>query len=680
MITKRSFFQALMGLLLCAASVSCTEDNELEKLQPNESGNWLTDIDPNQTWITSVPVRINIVGESGATVTARTVGNQKVTILGQKEMKGNGVMNIDVPQGIGTSFGLCYDDGSVQKQYCEVVLTGETKQEVDVDFVSHADNGALLTTRSVSTRAATNQSLYGNSYIPDCDYLNFGSWAWASISQALEEAKDPTIKHIAMIDYEIMSEGQLSSLGEFEAQETIYLSYLYGFTGQYSSRILGYYTYSQANFADIEYQDIAECLSLDYFNGKAKVQYQLDGKDKWYDANFDHMDADGLGLPKPTYGNAARRGDDAYNVLKVFEAYGDRISAIRGITFKLDIPAGKKFGFYLRDTGSLPASQKTQLLGLGMPEDRLPKNGMNFTNAVMNNPKEVKYRSALAIYDNFTFMGIDDNLDSGGDKDCNDVTFALSNVKGEKFRPKFTEETINSNLNSGVLEEHPDYANRPEVKDPNQQGEVTEEERKENLQAWTLCFEDGGTALDYDFNDVVLKVVPDTKKHTMSIWLLAAGGQRKTEVYYDGHYLGEVHQSFGVDSQVMVNTQDNGTKKDPVALTIDEYEWKEGYTMNNNLNLFTIKVYNPEGSAVHSIIHGGQTTNEEGKGEKIPMTLCIQGEWEWPLETVPVHTAYPEMGLWGKNVSDSNYWNWYTQSKPGHIVKNWLNSWIWWKK
>ena len=102
MITKRSFFQALMGLLLCAASVSCTEDNELEKLQPNESGNWLTDIDPNQTWITSVPVRINIVGESGATVTARTVGNQKVTILGQKEMKGNGVMNIDVPQGIGT--------------------------------------------------------------------------------------------------------------------------------------------------------------------------------------------------------------------------------------------------------------------------------------------------------------------------------------------------------------------------------------------------------------------------------------------------------------------------------------------------------------------------------------------------------------------------------------------------
>lgn len=675
MITKRSFFQALMGLLLCAASVSCTEDNELEKLQPNESGNWLIDIDPNQTWITSVPVRINIVGESGATVTARTVGNQKVTILGQKEMKGNGVMTIDVPQGIGTSFGLCYDDGSVQKQYCEVVLTGETKQEVDVDFVSHADNGALLATRSISTRAATNQSLYGNSVWPVWGYLNFGSWAWESISQALEEEKDAKDKHVAMIDYEIMSEGQLSILGEFEAKETIYLSYLYGYTGTTTSRILGYYTYSQTDFSDIEYNDIAECLTLDYLNDKAKVQYQLDGKDVWYDANFDHLDA-----PTGNQANAAaRRGDDAYNVLEVFKAYGHRISAIRGITFKLDIPAGKKFGFYLRDTGALPTAQKNLLLNRGIPEDRLPKNGINFTNAELNNPSGSKYRSALAIYDNFTFMGIDDNLGTGGDKDCNDISFALSNVKGEKFRPKFTEETLKSDLNSGVLEEHPEYKERPEVKDPTQQGEVTEEERKENLQAWTLCFEDGGTALDYDFNDVVLKVVPDTKKNTMSIWLLAAGGQRKTEVYYDGHYLGEVHERFGVDTQVMVNTQDNGTKKDPVALTIDEYEWKEGYTMNNNLNLFTIKVYNPEGSAVESIIHGGQTTNEEGKGEKIPMTLCIQGEWEWPSETKPVHTAYPEIGLWGKNVSDSNHWNWYTQSKPGYIVKNWLNSWNWWK-
>ncbi len=92
-------------------------------------------------------------------------------------------------------------------------------------------------------------------------------------------------------------------------------------------------------------------------------------------------------------------------------------------------------------------------------------------------------RSAMAIYDNFTFVGLDDNT-SGGDYDCNDVTFALSNVRGEKLIPKFTEASLNSSLNEETLKEHPEYSNPPSL-----------EEIKH--QSWTLAFENAG--MDNDF-------------------------------------------------------------------------------------------------------------------------------------------------------------------------------------
>ena len=97
---------------------------------------------------------------------------------------------------------------------------------------------------------------------------------------------------------------------------------------------------------------------------------------------------------------------------------------------------------------------------------------------------------------------------------------------------------------------------------------------------------------DYDFNDVVLKVTPNTTTHTAEVKLIAAGAQRKTEVYYNGTLLGEVHELFGVDTKAMVNTRSTtATKK---AVTLNSIDWPENTTMNEQRMNFSRKVSNDD--------------------------------------------------------------------------------------
>lgn len=632
---------AMWMLLLVGAS--CSEDAGLELPNEPEPMSWLGEaVDPNHTWMTSVSVQLDIVGDRTATVTAQTIGDEQVTILGQKQLKGgSGVMFVDVPQGIGSSFGLVYDDGTPQKRYQRIDLTGVSAQVVDVNFTA-----AAASTRSAATRAATNTALYGSSIIADCGYLNFGSWGWSDVKSALVETVNSFKNMSTLVDYEIEA-GALLPAGEMTANEDILLSFLYGYTGQTASRTLGYYYHSVDSYADIEFKDISEALTIDYMNGNAKVQYQLDGNSTWYDANFDYKDMPG----QPTSANSAsRRNDDAYNTLNVLTYYGDRVTAIRGLTFKLTIPVGKAFGFYLRDNSTLSATQKSVLIAKGIPEEKMPTHNANYSNASLNvagsgnGTSYTTFRSAMAIFDNFTFMGMDDGLD-GGDYDCNDVTFALSNSKGEQYIPKFTEETLNSEMNEGVLEEHPEYAN-PEAP-------------SSALQSWTLAFENAGKAVDFDFNDVVLKVIPDTGAKKATVSLLATGAQRRTELYYDGTLLGEVHELFGVDTETMVNTQGETASVAPISL--GEVSWTdESATMETLRYKFTLKVYNEDGST------------QDVKGDELidgsPQMLCVAGDWQWPRERVKAEVAYPLLGDWAKKFDDPEVANWYVFPKSGQVT------------
>ena len=670
-----SFSTALKGaacLLLMGSLGSCSEDLGLSGDSNSAFKEWNElGADPRNTWMTSVNVQLDITVERPCEITAQTILKDQTTILGQKDFEGSGVMFVDVPQSDIASFGLVYDDGIGPKQYRRIDLTGENDQVVRVSFTSEAPLAAAPLMMAPGIKSQPVASLCGNSFLPDCGYLNFGPWAWEDIAAALTEGVDPSSKHVSLIDYEIMARGQVSPQGTFEAQETVYLSMLYGYTGTTNSRVLGYYVHSAGNMEDIEFHDITETLTYDYINGKGKVQYQIDNNTStWYDASFHYQDGNGLPAKSgftPVSAGGDRGKDDIYNTYLVSKAYGERVSAVRGLTFKLDIPEGKVFGFYLRTAAAIDTTQQKILTNLGVPKDSLPQYAACYTNARMN-PGTNNYRSALAIYDNFTFMGLDDNV-NGGDYDCNDVTFALSNVRGEKLRPQLTEETLNSTWNQGTIKKDPIYSNPPaDPTEPStgtgtEEGGSSTETGTEYLQTWTLAYENGGTALDFDFNDVVLQVTPNTKTHTATVYLMAAGAKRKTEIYYDGQNLGEIHQLFGVGEKEMVNTLNANADHDPVLLS-ESLSWPEGTTMDKGRNSFWLRVYNEDGTSVD--IHSNEYL---GPNEDIPQALCVAGEWHWPLETERVYNVYPVLTEWARNINDKAAWNWYAQPDNNKTVK-----------
>ena len=632
---------ALWVIVVFALAFSaCSEDTGLAGTENGENSGWpLNSVDPKQTWMTSETVQLDISIDDEADITAQTIMNEKVTVLGQTHLKGSGVMFLDIPQGIGSSFGLVYDDGVNAKQYRQINLVGNNAKVIDVNFQSASNTKSVApAAQRASTRVATASSLYGSSYIEDCGYLNFGPWGWGDVKKTLVESQNSKINMSTLIDYELMEGGELL------ANDDILLSFLYGHTGQTAARTLGYYYHSVGSYSDIVFKDIAEVLKLDYYNGKAKVQYQVDDKPTWYDANFDYRDDPAN--PSQTPANSVRKGDDAWNTLNVHNYYGDRLTAIRGLTFKLSIPKGKEYGFYLRTEEKLSTDQKTKLTNLGITDSNLPEYSANYSCAAMNT-KTNNFRSAIAIYDNFTFMGMDDDL-GGGDLDCNDVTFALSNSKGEKYIPEFTEGTKNSNWNKDVIEEHPEYINPPSLEET-------------NLQSWTLAFENAGLDNDYDFNDVVLKVTPDTQNGKAEVKLLATGAQRKTEVYFNGTLLGEVHELFGVSTDTFVNTTSNtATKK---AVTLSPINWPQNTTMEAQRMNFSLKVYNDDGTVDREF-----SMKDLLNDMKSPQVLCVAGNWKWPKERIAVHVAYPLIGKWGVNFNNEEYYNWYSQPKADAVV------------
>ena len=632
---------ALWVIVVFALAFSaCSEDTGLAGTENGENSGWpLNSVDPKQTWMTSETVQLDISIDDEADITAQTIMNEKVTVLGQTHLKGSGVMFLDIPQGIGSSFGLVYDDGVNAKQYRQINLVGNNAKVIDVNFQSASNTKSVApAAQRASTRAATNNSLYGKSIIEDCGYLNFGPWGWGDVKKALVESQNSKNNMSTLIDYELMEGGELL------ANDDILLSFLYGHTGQTAARTLGYYYHSVGSYSDIVFKDIAEVLKLDYYNGKAKVQYQVDDKPTWYDANFDYRDDPAN--PSQTPANSVRKGDDAWNTLNVHNYYGDRLTAIRGLTFKLSIPKGKEYGFYLRTEEKLSTDQKTKLTNLGVTDSNLPEYSANYSCAAMNT-KTNNFRSAIAIYDNFTFMGMDDSL-NGGDLDCNDVTFALSNSKGEKYIPEFTESTKKSEWNKDVIAKHPEYINPPSLEET-------------NLQSWTLAFENAGLDNDYDFNDVVLKVTPDTQNGKAEVKLLATGAQRKTEVYFNGTLLGEVHELFGVSTDTFVNTTSNtATRK---AITLNSIEWPKNTTMEAQRMNFSLKVYNDDGTVDREF-----SMKDLLNDMKSPQVLCVAGNWKWPKERIAVHVAYPLIGKWGVNFNNPEFYNWYSQPKADAVV------------
>lgn len=642
---------------------SCSEDATMkdalsQKWQQALNGQ----ADSKQNWMTAIDMQLNIVDNNGSTVSVYTIGDETPVLLGQKVMKGNGVFRLDIPQGIGNSIGLVSDnkDG---RQYQRIYLTKNNKQVEDVDFTNGTNSSMIpldenfaaqkrLQTRVVSNTESTplptqssthNAALNGNSVAALHGYSSFGGWAWEALLTALPETVRAEINNPDGVSYEFTSDGYQGQ-GVYGDNTIVNLSYLHGYTGNTQKRVIGYYTHTDGTFNDLELHDLGETILFDYLASpgstdyQAKVQYQLDGTDKWYDANFYFQDGEGVLVNeknnKVTATNSPSRvGDGAYNSFLAHWNYGERVSAMRGLTYQIKIPKGLKYGFYLRlGNETLRDAHKTILQNKGVDISKLGNNEINFSNADLNmaqnaGGKSVYYRSSYKQYDNFSFIGFDDSS-ANGDADCNDVTFGFMDADGKPGPHTF--------------------------------------DASEELQSWTIGYENQGMDADFDFNDAVIKVTPNPITHKANVQLLAAGGIYKTELYFGSQRLCEVHEAFGQTADEegvykMVNTLTDKPNRSPIDL--GEVDWPADYTMVANGSLFNTKVTLTNGKQ-----YTASTGTYIGENNDVPTAVCVAGDWQWPKEYINIFEAYPLIGEWGRKVQDSNSWNWYTQPKADMVV------------
>jgi hypothetical protein len=429
---------------------------------------------------------------------------------------------------------------------------------------------------------------------------------------------------------------------ELESNGPFYITWVNGFEADQRSHILGYYYHSPTTYEDIVYVDLSETHKWDYIDGLSKVQYQISKEDRidgfifnpdtWYDANFDLND---------TYGstwanNMDRIGDNAYNSQTVYLRYKEYLSALQGISFKVDVPEGYRIGFYLR-ADEEPYPDQWKLLQSNGIKPYVDKQddfmgtcfSAEFMNVVGNG--RGRHRSFVKKYDEVIWMGMEDVVD-GGDHDCNDVMFGVvADLK--------------------IL--------MPTIVDP----KLLPPGEKAKPFPWTLAFEDVYRHPDFDFNDAVIKLLPDYENEQCCVTVMAAGSTSRMYLHYDGPdgdvNLGEIHELLGSKLEY-VNTK-NSMAETPFT-ELDCVPWPKDYTMAKDAQRFYIEIQRGTCTECTDVI---SLPNDLGL---MPEAILVAGEWQWPKEGVHIVSSYSEFPEWARDVTKTRYWEWYKSPNEGTFV------------
>ncbi|MGM9733878.1 MAG: hypothetical protein ACI3YT_07160, partial [Prevotella sp.] len=321
----------ILGTLALAG---CSDEKELTTVERTRSsfeeligGEYST----MQWWQTAVKLKVNVKTQSPTDIYAYFVGEENGILFDRKYVTNDSTVYMTVPQTHEMRIILlAKEEKNIVTQ--EVILTGNPEQTVDMDVPKLEASRAAERAIYPITRAG--QSLNGTDIIKNCGYTEINPEGIGIVTQYTKEGMD--IEKLGLNgNYELISQGPFC------------ITMYYGFTGQYNARILGYYRHSPGTYRDFEMVDLVDTHSYDYINGKAKLQYQLDGVDTWYDSNFDYRD----GYTAPFTTKTERLGDDIYNIQHVMDKYGDRITKARGLTWHIDVKAGDRIGFYLKMEG-----------------------------------------------------------------------------------------------------------------------------------------------------------------------------------------------------------------------------------------------------------------------------------------------------------------------------------------
>ncbi len=430
-------------------------------------------------------------------------------------------------------------------------------------------------------------------------------------------------------NYELMSNGSFK------------ITWFAGNTKSAAAHTLGYYYHTPGTYDDITYVDLSETELYDYIDGLAKVQYQVNDAaaaefgveaNHWYDANFDIGD---------TFENANpyirdRLGDDAYNTIAVFNRYQDNISALRGIAFEINVPKGKKVGFYLRSDnfGSPEQYDIFKNLGIRPYTTRDKFKSMNFSCEAMNTEAEGSggtHRSCIVAHTHSLWLGMEDTY-YGGDLDCNDIIFGIT---------------------ADIDVQKPDIV-QPDIEKTNEKGQ------------WTIAYEDVYRDADFDFNDAVIKIVPDYNKELCCVTVKAAGSPTKMYLHYDGPdgdiNLGEIHELLGGTTGEYINTKTSTAEK-PFT-QIDCVKWPKTYSTEKDAKRFYIEIQ--RGTCTDCT---DRLSLAESPGELPQALLVADGEWKWPLEGIAITKAYTQFARWAKENTITDYWNWYQNPSTNTVIR-----------
>ena len=602
----------ILGTLALAG---CSDEKELSAVERTRSsfeeligGEYST----MQWWQTAVKLKVNVKTQSPTDVYAYFVGEENGILFDHKYVTNDTTVYMTVPQTHEMRMILlAKEDKNIVTQ--EVILNGNPEQTVDMDVPKLEASRAAERAIYPITRAG--QSLNGTDIVKNCGYTEIDPEGIEIITQYTKEGMDIE-KNGLNGNYELISQGPFC------------ITMYYGFTGQYNARILGYYRHSPGTYRDFEMVDLVNTHSYDYINGEAKLQYQLDGVDVWYDSNFDYRD----GYTAPFTTKTERLDDDVYNIQHVLEKYGNRITKARGLTWHIDVKAGDRIGFYLKMEGQQNSAQRERDVKRGLPSGRLP-NPMYETNwsaKVLNT--DGKHRSVIIQDQGYTIMGMEDAT-SSGDFDCNDVLFGLY-ADMETEMPLITIPDIDIIVPTA------------------------------NKQIWTIAYEDMWRDADFDFNDAVIRIVPDYENETCSISLMAAGSTEKMYLHYDGpdgdQNLGEIHELFHQKVQTKVNTMSSFAIVPFVEL--GNVAWPRNYTIADDAKRFYIEVH--RGTCENC---GDLLTLPHEPGV-MPQAILVAGSWHWPKEGVDINTGYNLFSPWAMDMTNLSYWHWHTSAKSDTTV------------
>lgn len=609
-------FSLLFAVLLFS---SCSKDEATfqERVTSDFIDSLGGEVSSLQWWRTAVTLKVNLSTNATTKLMLVSPGEYNWTLYDYKIVETSGIVTLTAPQGQGNTYSLkCYCKGRLKTM--TINLSGKPEEVVDIDMIATEESSYA------PRRVAHAASLYGNSILGGTKYYQFSAEQLRDFFKIMELSKNNVDARKVL---------GLNCNYELESNGPFYITWVNGYMGKLGSCILGYYYHSPDTYKDMVYVDISETHIYDYIDGLAKVQYQIsrdysvDGHtfkaNTWYDANFDLTDKFGA----TSCMEPARAGDDAYNSQEVYLLHKGYISALRGITFKIDVPEGMRVGFYLRSEDEPWPEQWSLLRSYGIrpyvanAEDFM---GTCFCAEFMNvvgNGKGL-HRSFIKAYDNVIWMGMED-VPRGGDHDCNDVMFG-----------------VESDLKIHM----------PTIVDP----VLIPSGDNSNVMPWTLAFEDVYRSPDFDFNDAVIKLEPDYENELCCVTVMAAGSPARMYLHYDGpdgdQNLGEIHQLLG-SNQYYINTE--GSLPGMPFVTVDCVKWPKEYTMNADAQRFYIEVQRGTCSDCTDVICLPSSPGQ------MPEAILVAGEWQWPIEGTHIFDVYSEFPKWARDATRTRFWEWY---------------------